>query len=131
MGPGSDLAGQGSGFSVGNLARGYGKQIAVSALALMSLFMVLMMVRKAGSPIQMEDEEAEALMSSGKKPLDARSPEDSDFSEAEDAGGLLAGFEMDEEAVQSQQMLEQIRSIVKDEPDKMANLVSKWIAQDE
>ncbi|MCP4708602.1 MAG: hypothetical protein GY869_08265 [Planctomycetes bacterium] len=124
-----EIAAGGTMGSLGSLARGYSKQIAVSALALMSLFMVLMMVKKAGGPIEMEDSEAEALMAPGKKPIDAMSPEDSNFAEAEDAGGLLAGMELDESTVQSQQMLEQIRSMVEDSPDSVAVLVSKWATQ--
>ena len=124
-----EIAGGGTMGSLGSLARGYSKQIAVSALALMSLFMVLMMVKKASGPIELEDSDSEALMSPGKRPIDVMSPEDSNFAEAEDAGGLLAGMELDESTVQSQQMLEQIRSMVEDAPDKVAGLVSKWAAQ--
>ena len=125
----TQIAGSGAVGSLGSLARGYSKQIAVSALALMSLFMVLMMVKKASGPIELEDSEAEALMTPGKRPIDVMSPEDSNFAEAEDAGGLLAGMELDESTVQSQQMLEQIRSMVEDSPDKVAGLVSKWASQ--
>ncbi|KPK76572.1 MAG: hypothetical protein AMJ79_06330 [Phycisphaerae bacterium SM23_30] len=57
------------------------------------------------------------------------SPEESNFAEAEDAGGLLTGVELDEQAVQSQQMLEQIREMVKESPERVARLVGKWIVQ--
>ena len=116
---------------MGELVRGFGKEIAVLALAVMSLIMVLMMVRKASGPIELEEDEAEALMKPAKKPLDAMSPEESNFAEAEDAGGLLTGVELDEQTVQSQQMLEQIRDMVKESPEKVANLVGKWIVQKE
>ena len=116
--------------SVSGVARRYGKQIAVSALALLSLFMALMMVRRAAGPVEMEEEEAAALMMHGKKPLDALSVEESNLAEGAE-GGLLAGLELDDETVRSQQMLAQIKDMVKESPELAAALVSKWIGGDE
>lgn len=112
--------------SVSGVARRYGKQIAVSALALLSLFMALMMVRRAAGPVEMEEEEAAALMMHGKKPMDALSVEESNLAEGAE-GGLLAGVELDDEAVRSQQMLAQIKDMVTESPESAAALVSKWI----
>ena len=71
-------------------------------------------------------------MMSGKPPLDALSIEDSNLMDDEEGGGgsLLAGMELDEEAVRTQQILEQIRNMVEDSPDKTAVLVSKWLDQE-
>jgi flagellar M-ring protein FliF len=112
--------------SVTGVARQYGKQIAVSALALLSLFMALMMVRRATGPVELDEEEATALMMQGKKPMDALSVEDSNLAEGAE-GGLLAGVELDDETVRSQQMLEQIKSMVQDSPDSAASLINKWV----
>ena len=127
---GAGAAEAGAAGSVSGVAQRYGKQIAVSALALISLFMALMMVRKATGPVELEEEEAEALMMQGKKPIDALSVEESNLAEGAE-GGLLAGLELDDEAVRSQQMLAQIKEMVQDSPDTAASLVSKWIGASE
>ncbi len=127
---GTSAAEAGSAGSVSGVAQRYGKQIAVSALALLSLFMALMMVRRATGPVELEESEAEALMMQGKKPMDALSVEESNLAVGAE-GGLLAGLELDDEAVRSQQMLAQIKEMVKDSPDTAASLVSKWIRASE
>jgi len=127
---GAGAAESGAAGSVSGVAQRYGKQIAVSALALISLFMALMMVRRAAGPVELEEEEAEALMMQGKKPINALSVEESNLAEGAE-GGLLAGLELDDEAVRSQQMLEQIKEMVQDSPDTAASLVSKWILESE
>lgn len=114
--------------SIVGLAGQYGKHIAVSALALISLFMVLMMVRKASGPVQIEEEEA--MMMPGKPPMDAMTPEESNFADADAANGLLSAMEVDESSVRSQQVLEQIRNMVQESPDDAAGLVSKWMSQE-
>ncbi len=117
-------AGGGGGF-VG-IARRYGEHIAVSALALVSLFMVLMMARKTSAPVEMDEEDAAMLV--GKKPMSALGVEEG-LIDGADAGALLAGMEMDDEDVQTQQMLEQIKEMVTDSPDTAATLVNNWIHQ--
>ncbi|MBN2211012.1 MAG: hypothetical protein JW709_06410, partial [Sedimentisphaerales bacterium] len=114
----------GGGFT--GIARRYGEHIAVSALALVSLFMVMMMARKTSAPVEMDEEDAAMLV--GKKPLSALGLEEG-LIDGADAGALLAGMEMDEEDVQSQQMLEQIRELVTDSPETAATLVNNWIHQ--
>jgi flagellar biosynthesis/type III secretory pathway M-ring protein FliF/YscJ len=118
------------GKSMAGIVGRYGKHIAISSLAMLSLFMVLMMVRKAGGPVEMTEEEA-ATMMMGPKPLDVLSVEESNIAEAGDGSGLLEGFELGDEEVRSQQVLEQIRQMVKTSPDMAAKLVNKWIKQSE
>ena len=90
------------------------------------------MVRKAHGPIDMSEEEAAAMMTmTGQPPVDVLSVEDSDLVDEEGGAAVLAGMELDEESVQSHQILQQIREMVKESPDVASNLVSKWIAQDE
>ncbi|MBN1846424.1 MAG: hypothetical protein JW810_12115 [Sedimentisphaerales bacterium] len=127
---GFDVAAANAGGSMTNIVRSYGKHIAVSALAILSLFMVLMMVRRAAGPVEIAEDEAALMLKQGKKPLDALGLEDSNLADGAE-GGLLAGIEMDENSVRSQQMLEQIREMVKESPDTAANLVGKWISQRE
>ena len=117
-----------AGGSLPNIAKKYGKHIAVTALAMLSLFMVLMMVRKASGPIDMTQDEA-AVMMSGAKPVDAMSIEDANIIDGEEADGVLEGVELDDAAVRSQQVLQQVRDLVKESPDVAATLIDKWIKE--
>ena len=121
----------GLGGSMGSVVSRYGKHMAVSVLALLSLFMAMMMVRKATSPVELEEDEAVAMMVSGKKPMDALGIEDNVLLGDDDDTGMLSGVELDSDAVRSQQILEQIKDMVRETPDTTANLVEKWIAQKE
>ena len=127
---GGDWDGSGeSGASESNIAGlvfRYGKHIAVSALALISLFMVLMMVRKSAGPVDLTKEEVSGLMSVS-SPTDALGLEDSHISDDEETDGLLSGMEMDDNSIRSQQILQQIREMVKKSPDTATDLVSRWM----
>ena len=114
---------------IAGMATRYGKHIAISALAMISMFMVLRMVRKAGATTDMTETEAVTLMADGKRPPSALSIEESNVPEGEDAGGLLAGLELEEGAVRSQQMLQQIRDMVQESPEAAATLVGKWVGE--
>ena len=113
--------------SIAGMTRTYGKHIAVSALALFSLMMVLMMVKKASGPVDLTEDEAQVIM--GKIPASALSIEESNLPEGEEAKGVLAGMEMEEEEVRTQQIMDQIKEMVKDQPEVAATLVGKWIEQ--
>ena len=115
--------------SITALARNHAKQIAVTALAVISLFMVLMMVRKAAGPVNISEEEAAALIN-GQRPPEALSPEDTEFQDQDAAAGLLAGIEVGDDTVHSQQVLGQIRELIDESPDTAANLLKKWITED-
>ena len=134
MGTVAQAAGEGQDIEAGSALKGitarYGKHIAVSTLAMISLFMAMMMVRKSVGPVKMTDEEAITMMT-GNKPLDALGLEDSNITEEGAGDGLLAGLELDEETVRSQQILQQIRELVIDTPDTAANLVGNWITQED
>lgn len=114
---------------MGSMVSRYGKHMAVSALALLSLFMAMMMVRKATNPVELDEDEAVALMISGKKPMDAPGIDDNILLSDDDNTGMLAGVEMGADAVRTQQILEQIKDMVKESPDTTAGLVEKWISQ--
>jgi flagellar M-ring protein FliF len=119
-----DFAGGGS---IGGVMQRYGTHVAVSVLAVFSLFMVLMMVRKASGPVTLDESETTVLVG-GKKPPDALGLEESNLDD-ENGGGLLSGLELDGNEVRTQQMLEQIRDMVKEAPESAAGLVTKWIKQ--
>ncbi|MBN2374900.1 MAG: hypothetical protein JXD22_00765 [Sedimentisphaerales bacterium] len=115
--------------SMGSMVSRYGKHLAVSALALLSLFMAMMMVRKATNPVELDEDEAVAMMVSGKKPMDVPGIDDNILLGDDDNTGMLAGVELGPDAVRTQQILEQIKEMVKESPDTTASLVEKWIAQ--
>ncbi len=129
VGDGGEAEAVQAGFSVAGIAQQYGKHIAVTALAMISLVMVLMMVRKSVGPVEIEEEEASSMMS-GSKPMDALSPDDVNYDEEGASDSLLAGVELDSQAVRSQRILQQVRELVADSPDIATTLVAKWLKQD-
>lgn len=114
------------------LGVGFGaKEIAIGALAVISLFMVSMMVRKSAPqpslpPLQptpaADDDESGA-------PGDVTVASDI-AGEVGTAGMLLTGREMSEEQIESQQVIEQVGTMVKENPDVAANLVKRWLNRD-
>ncbi|MBN1436472.1 MAG: hypothetical protein JW936_05305 [Sedimentisphaerales bacterium] len=126
FGAGSDelAAGSASGFF-----RQYAKHVAVSALAMISLFMVLMMVRRASGPVDLSEEEATTLLQGTVRTPEALSMEDSNLTDV-DGGAVLSGLEVSPDTMRSQNILRQIREMVKESPDNAATLLSKWIADD-
>ena len=98
----------------------YGKEIAIGALAVISLFMVSMMVRK-GTPAPVI---AAAAAPRETPHLDGL-PEVAGI--VGDSGQLLDGMELDEDAVRTQQMLDQVSTLVGENPDAAANLVKRWL----
>ncbi|MCC6424119.1 MAG: hypothetical protein IT447_11625 [Phycisphaerales bacterium] len=100
---------------------GHIKEIGVGVLAVISLFMVMMMVRK-GAPVPaiaaaaLEPEVPQAL-TAGEHLV----------GEAGEGDPALDGMELDEDAVRTQQMLGQVSTLVKENPEAAANLVKRWL----
>lgn len=98
----------------------YSKEIAIGALAVISLFMVSMMVRKTNpAPVI-----AMAAPARETPHLDG-SPEVAGI--VGNTNQLLDGMELDEDAVRTQQMLDQVSTLVGENPDAAANLVKRWL----
>lgn len=119
---------QGATASIPLVLGSHSKEIALGGLALVSLFMVSMFVRRSaptvlpaaaggaggtgdGGPRQLPTGEALA-------------------GEAGDGKATLDGMELDEEAVRTQQMLDQVSTLVSDNPDAAASLVKRWLNRD-
>jgi flagellar biosynthesis/type III secretory pathway M-ring protein FliF/YscJ len=98
----------------------FGKEIALGGLALVSLFMVSMMVRKSAPPAVIP-----APAPVGPPPTLVAS--EAVAGEAGDGNPLLSGMELDEDAIVTQQMLEQVTTMVTDNPDGAASLVKRWL----
>ena len=105
---------------------GHFKEIALGALALISLFMVSSMVRKS-SPMMPAPALSGAAGAAGPRSAPLPSVEQV-IGEAAEGGTLLAGVELDEDSVRNQQMMEQVATLVEENPDTAATLVKRWLA---
>lgn len=103
---------------------GHVKEIALGGLALASLFMMSMMVRKgAVAPVAVA---APVIRSS----LPATLVGGEDIAgEAAEQSPALDGMELDEDSIKTQQMLSQVTSMVGDNPDTAAQLIKRWMNQ--
>jgi flagellar biosynthesis/type III secretory pathway M-ring protein FliF/YscJ len=100
---------------------GHVKEIAVGLLALLSLFMVSMMVKKS-SPAPVV---AAAAVEAPEPPILGGNLDIA--GEVSEGGQTLDGMELDEDAIKAQQMVEQVSTMVKENPDAAANLVKRWL----
>jgi flagellar biosynthesis/type III secretory pathway M-ring protein FliF/YscJ len=110
-------------MSVPGVIGSHGKEIALGGLALVSLFMVTMMVRKSAPPVAVAP------------PAQAGPPPslvagEALAGEAGEGNPLLDGMEMDEDTIRTQQMVEQVSTMVKENPDAAASLMKRWLHRD-
>ncbi len=112
----------GGGGGGGLLASGLVKTVALGGMALVSLGLMAMSLKKAGKRPDLPT--AEELV--GMPPaLDS----DGDvMGEAGEAEGVLSGIELTDEDMQRRQMLEQVVSFVQESPDDAAMLFQRWMA---
>lgn len=119
----NSAASSGAGI-VALLAGGHAKEIALGALAVMSLFMASMMVRK-GQPAPVPAIAATPVSLPGPTPvLSAGEPL---AGEAGSGDPLLDGMELNEDAIKAQQMVDQVSTMVRENPDAAATLVKRWL----
>jgi len=106
--------------SVQGLVGSHAREIGVGVLAVVSLCMASLVVRKGGGappvPSQAEAKETPALTTAGDV-----------VGEAGQGNSLLDAVEMDDTAVKAQQMLEEVSTMVKEDPDGAATLVKRWL----
>jgi flagellar biosynthesis/type III secretory pathway M-ring protein FliF/YscJ len=50
-----------------------------------------------------------------------------DAAEVGESGQTLDGVELDEETVRAQQVVEQVSTLVKENPDSAASLIKRWL----
>ena len=100
--------------------RGYAREIALGTLAVVSLFMVSMMVRK-GAPAAVLPPRVERPA-----PTPLPTPE-AIAAEATQGDQTLEAVEIDDHAVRTQQMIGQVQNMVRENPDGAANLVKRWL----
>ena len=112
---------------IGTLARDHGRTAAVVALAGVALFLVTSLAKKgvtigggATTSVALAtdtDAYADAMRLLGEAPpVEARSPE-----------AMMIGREVADEQIQAGQMVEQVQTLVKENPDAAAALVKRWL----
>jgi flagellar biosynthesis/type III secretory pathway M-ring protein FliF/YscJ len=100
---------------------GHVKEIAIGVLAVLSLFMVSTMVKKS-APVPTVTaaaaQQVETPMLGGNIDI---------AGEVSEGGQTLDGMELDEDAIKAQQMVEQVSTMVKENPDAAATMVKRWL----
>jgi len=106
---------------------GFGaKEIAIGALALISLFMVSMMVRKSAPPPQLATAGVAPMpLSSALEMIPVSSQEIA--SEVSESGAMMTGHELSEEAIEAKNVIEQVDQMVKSNPEAAAALIKRWM----
>src|SRR5581483_7360919 len=96
------------------------REIAVGLLAIVSLFMVSMMVKKSSpaAVVAAAVETAEPPALGGMLDI---------AGEVSEGGQTLDGMELDEDAIKAQQMVEQVSTMVKENPEAAATMVKRWL----
>ena len=104
----------------------HAKEIALGALALVSLFMVSNMVKKgSATPAPaLAMATGGVVAARGPSPLPGR---EEAVGEAVEGDPLMEGMELDEESAKAQQMINQVSALVEENPDAAANLVKRWM----
>lgn len=101
--------------------------VVLGVLALVAVVMMFGMVRKAGR--QAATPTAEELV--GLPPaLELESHSDL-IGEAGESETAMTGIEVDESALQSQKMLEQVGELVSKDPEATARIINRWLSADE
>ncbi|MCZ6543681.1 MAG: hypothetical protein O6768_08455 [Planctomycetota bacterium] len=110
------------GWSGGPVGGNLVKYVGLGGLAVISLAMMFMMVRKAGARAGLPSPAEVAGV-----PPTLRSDHGDIVGEAEESALALEGVELDDDALRRQQMLDQISDMVNKNPDEAAGLLRRWI----
>jgi flagellar biosynthesis/type III secretory pathway M-ring protein FliF/YscJ len=115
----ASAGGQMAGMLGGNV-----KEIAVGALAVVSLFMVSMMVRKGNAAAPPPPPSAAVVADAN-----ALHPGEDVAGEVGEGLTTLLGQEVDDESLEARQMVDQVSTMVKENPDAAAQLVKRWLSR--
>jgi flagellar biosynthesis/type III secretory pathway M-ring protein FliF/YscJ len=111
---------------------GHAREIGVAVLAVISLLMMATMVRKsAPAPLVIPSSvggASAAAVARGEE-INSLGSGESVAGEVGAGNSALDGMEMDEDAVRTQQMLDQVSTMVKENPDGAASLVKRWLSR--
>ena len=106
------------------LVTGHIKEVGIGVLAIISLFMVSMMVRKSGAPVPVAVAASAARDDNETQTLEAG---DAIIGQVGEGNSTLDAVELDDEAVKAQQVVQQVQNLVESNPDAAANLVKRWL----
>jgi flagellar M-ring protein FliF len=107
------------------MVNGMAKNIGLGALAMVSLTLMLMMVRKAGQKPRTPTVQELAGVP---PPVPT---EDELIGEAEESDPTLTGMELTEDAIRHRKLAEQVSEMVKTNPSEVATIVRRWIRKEE
>lgn len=122
--PDAAAAGAVSTASLAAMAGTHSREIMLGGLAVVSLFMVSMMVRKGGPAVVAVP--AGIQFTSPSPLLDATEQLAGEVGEGK---STLNAMELDADAVHAQQMVDQVAAMVEDNPDAAAGLVKRWMSR--
>jgi hypothetical protein len=112
----------GGGWSAGPIGGDLVKFLGLTGLALLSLAMMFLMVRRAGVTTDLPT--ARDIVG---VPPTLPTDESEIVGEAIESAPILEGVEVDDAALRRQQMKGQISEMVRQNPDSVANLLRRWI----
>ena len=126
--PGADgdaqQAGVGGGVVGAMTSRGMIEKGVLGVLAVFSLLMMVGMVKKAGKKVEIPPiEELVGIPPSLLAETDL-------VGEASESDGVLEAIEVADEEFESSRMLDQIRDLVKNQPDDVSSVLRRWLEQD-
>jgi flagellar biosynthesis/type III secretory pathway M-ring protein FliF/YscJ len=115
----------------------YAKQGVLGVVAFGALFMMLMMVRKAVPAASSAGVDADPSVffgaggkrGKGGKEMDQLDNSEDVFGEAGEGEAVLTGIELDDETLASRKMVDEVSTMVKENPENAATLIKKWIAK--
>ena len=131
-GPGDEIAAVAAVGTTRKL-KSYAPQFGLAGLALFSLVAMMMMVRKttrttrAAFPMPKEEETGQYAVA----PDGVLTVPGGPVGRAEASEGFLVGHEVDERTLQNKQLDEQVARLVDDDPAGVADLLRRWVEQEE
>jgi flagellar biosynthesis/type III secretory pathway M-ring protein FliF/YscJ len=125
-GPGGAAAGSTS-STLASILTTHSREVVLGGLAIVSLFMVSMMVRRSG-PVAAGVVSA-AGIGAFQVPTPVLDATETLAGEVGEGKSMLDAMELDEDAVRAQQMLDQVEAMVEDNPDAAAGLVKRWLSR--
>ncbi len=120
----------GAGEDIMTLARTYGGKVGVGALGVMGLLMMLMMVRKVseGPVLPGEEPPAPRTMRGRRSKADETMVVSAEpVGRAEVTENLLVAREVDEQTVRTQQVVQQVQDMIKEDPGGATSILQRWI----
>ena len=123
-----------AGASIGTMVTTYAKQGVLALMALGAMAMMLMMVRRAvpaGADLDTNVFSSNGQAGGRRKKNEAANMDVSDdvFGEANEGDAVLTGIELDDETLKSRKMVDEVSTMIKDNPESAATLVKRWMTK--